>query len=150
MKLYTMIGLPGSGKSTFSAKHPEMTVVSTDAIREELFGSAEDQSDPVLVFQTAYQRIREALARGRNVIFDATNTQARCRADIFKEVPDAFHVAVVMDVPAEICKARNAARSRVVPEEVIDFMASRFEFPSRREGFNKIIIVKEKKHETDE
>ena len=140
-KLFTMIGLPGSGKSTFAAAHPEMKVVSTDAIREELFGNAEDQANPELVFQTAYQRIGNALEDGRDVIFDATNTQRRYRASIFTSFPKAFHVAVLMDVPVDVCKERNAARSRVVPESVIDFMASKFDAPSYEEGFNKIIII---------
>lgn len=47
-KLFIMCGLSGSGKSTIAKdlaiKH-NAEIVSSDAIREELFGSCQDQSD---------------------------------------------------------------------------------------------------------
>ena len=60
MKVFNMlIGLPGSGKSTIAQKikdevislnKVEVEIVSSDAIRKELYGNEEIQGDPQKVF----------------------------------------------------------------------------------------------------
>ncbi len=137
-RLYTMVGLPGSGKSTFTKNHTECVVVSTDAIRAELFGSEECQENGSLVFEIAFKRIREALAQGRDVIFDATNVSRKARKSVFQF--NAEHIAIFIDTDVEECKRRNAQRERKVPEFVIDRMASRLVIPTVAEGFEKVLI----------
>lgn len=140
--LYTMIGLPGAGKSTIiKNKYKNYIVVCPDDIRAELFGDANCQKQGDYVFTLAHQRIEQALAQGFDVVFDATNTQKRYRKDIFKKHPNATHVAVYVSTPIETCKKRNAARNRVVPEEVIDRMAKRLDAPTVEEGFSSIVYV---------
>ena len=80
MTLYTMIGLPGSGKSTFAVNHPECIVVSTDAIRGELFGDESEQKDGKLVFDVAYARLAKAVEAGQDAMTLLTykgNTEKR-------------------------------------------------------------------------
>lgn len=137
MKLYTMVGLPGSGKSTFTESHKECVIVSTDAIREELLGSAECQENGRMIFNVAFQRIGKALAEGKDVIFDATNVTRKARKSVFRF--DAEHIAVYMSTDCEECKRRNAKRDRKVPNEVIDRMASRLTVPTVEEGFKKVL-----------
>lgn len=64
-KLYIMVGLSGSGKSTIAkeiAETEENTIiVSSDAIREELTGKVEDQSKNEEVFKIFHNRIRKGL-----------------------------------------------------------------------------------------
>lgn len=141
MTLYTMIGLPGSGKSTFASNHPECIVVSTDAIRGELFGDESEQKDGKLVFDVAYARLAQAVEAGQDAIFDATNLQRKYRKKIFQMFPKAYHVAVFVNTPVDVCKERNAKRDRVVPEMVIDRMASSLNPPTIAEGFKKIIEI---------
>lgn len=141
MILYTMIGLPGSGKSTFAFDHPECVVVSTDAIRAELFGDESKQKNGKLVFDIAYTRLAQAVEAGQDAIFDATNLRRKYRKKIFQMFPKAYHVAVFVNTPIEICKERNAKRDRVVPEMVIDRMASNLNVPTIAEGFKKIIEI---------
>ncbi len=58
-KLYVLIGIPGSGKSTWTnklltGKHPtEVEVINMDDIRMRLTGNASDQSRNKDVFLTA-------------------------------------------------------------------------------------------------
>lgn len=137
MKLYTMVGLPGSGKSTFAKDHAECVVVSTDEIRAELFGSEECQENGSKVFAVAFARISKALAEGNDVIFDATNVSRKARKSVFQF--DAEHIAVYVSTDAEECKRRNAQRERKVPECVIDRMASRLVVPTVTEGFEKVL-----------
>lgn len=139
-KLYTMVGLPGSGKSTFSALHPECVVIASDAIREELYGDESTQGNPVEVFKVVYERIGEELAKGNDVIYDATNTVAKFRKQIINTF-EAEHICVFVNTPKDECLRRNAQRARFVPVEVIERMARQFEAPTLNEGFVKILEV---------
>lgn len=149
-----MCGLPGGGKSTKAKELAEMTdgiLISTDAIREELTGSPNDQSRNREVFDTAFKRLDKAIAEGRNVIWDATSISPKARKQVLLHVPhNWFRTCCYMDVSADICRARNKARyeqeraegkehPRYVPNEVIDRMAGHAGQPSSEEGFDEII-----------
>ena len=141
MRLYTMVGVPGSGKSTFASKHPECIVVSTDAIRKELFGDESEQKNGALVFEIAYARLAQAVALGHDVIFDATNVKRKSRAELFKRFPNVEHVAVFVNTPFPVCKKRNNQRERRVPVSVIRRMTYQLEPPTLEEGYKEIIEI---------
>ena len=149
--LIVMCGLPGSGKSkwadTYSKSHPEYTVISTDAIRKELFGSEDDQSNGWTVFLTAYERILKAIEAGGNAIFDATNVRRRDRRKIIKFFSKYDFLSlklVLMDTPVQVCKLRDAdsQRGHHVGEETIDRMNNFFTKPDSSEGWDEIIVVR--------
>ena len=82
--LIVNIGIPGSGKSTFSNKvvkkyGDKVVVVSTDEIRKELLKDVNDQSKNDMIFKIAEDRIIEALKQGKLVIFDAINIRTKFR-----------------------------------------------------------------------
>ena len=137
-KVYVMVGLPGSGKSTV-AKTLDGTLISTDSIREELYGDENIQGDGRLVFSIAFCRAREALERGENVIFDATNVSRKARKGVLKATPGAEHVAVFVNTPFEECVKRNRSRVRVVPNEVLERMHKNLVPPTVEEGFAEVI-----------
>ena len=139
MKLYVMVGIPGSGKSTI-AKTLDGVLISTDAIREELYGDENIQGNGRMVFSIAYVRMQEALERGENVIFDATNVSRKARKSIIKATPNAEHIAVFVNTPFETCRERNLSRERTVPEEVLDRMYKNLTTPSKDEGFSEIMV----------
>lgn len=136
-----MIGIPGSGKSTAAANIPNALLVSTDKIREELFGDESNQQEGKKVFDIAMARIEEGLRSGHNVIFDACNVTRKNRKNCF-QFPCDEAVAVFVNTPIKECKKRNSNRNRVVPEDVIDRFYSRLQKPSKAEGFSKIIEIK--------
>ena len=137
--LYTMVGLPASGKSTYTEAHKECIVISTDAIREELLGSAENQERGAEVFAEAHRRVAQALAEGHDVIIDATNVTRKARKQWIAH--KARHVAVYVATDKEECKRRNAQRQRHVPTDVIDRMSQRLTIPTEDEGFDEVIIL---------
>ena len=140
-KLYIMVGLPGSGKSTIArllARKYDY-IVSTDDIRAKL-SAAECNNE--LVFKIAHENIIRGLARGRNVIFDATNIAVKHRQAILQKTKEYKSVAIVVASTIEDCISRNAARERVVSEEIIRRMWKTFEAPSTKEGFEKVRIIK--------
>lgn len=138
-KLYTMIGLPGSGKSTIANQIPNAVVICPDSIRKELYGSEEIQGDGKRVFDLAYERIGDELAKGNDVVFDATNTTPRTRKAVFRF--PAEHIALYVCTNLDKCMERNSARTRVVPVEVILKMNDRLIPPSKLEGFSTIIRI---------
>ena len=88
-KLFIMCGLSGSGKSSIAkdlAIKYNAEIVSSDAIREELFGSCQNQSDNEKVFNIFNKRIRESLNKNKNVIADATNITIKSRRAIVEYV----------------------------------------------------------------
>lgn len=138
-KLYTMIGIPGSGKSTIANQIPNAVVISSDAIRKELYGAEEIQGNGKQVFDLVYKRISEELAKGNDVVFDATNLTPKARKAVFRF--PAEHIAVFVNTSLDDCLKRNAARERKVPKEIIFKMNDRLIYPRRAEGFKTIIII---------
>ena len=122
--LFVLIGVSGSGKSTF-AKTFSITggvrVVSADEIRGMLYGDESVQKDGKRVFEVAYMNARCHLSHCRNVIFDATNTTKAGREKLLDALKrsDCRKVAVLCMTDIDTCIKRNARRDRVVPEHVI-------------------------------
>lgn len=129
-----MIGLPGSGKTTAirtllqSLEQMDVKCVSPDSIRKELTGNTDDQSMNPEVWTVAYERTASALKAGVSVVFDATNTSGPQRRRLIEHCrrhgKDVKVLGVWLDTPLEVCLQRNAERERVVPEYVIQRMAS--------------------------
>lgn len=139
--LYTLVGLPASGKSTFCKSHPECVYISSDAIRAELYGNEATQGNANDVFAIVHERIDHYLTHGYNVIFDATNLTKHIRKRALSH--KAYHIAIYFDIPIEVCKVRNLNRSRVVPSYVYDTMIVRMSKPTKSEGFDEVLIVHE-------
>lgn len=140
--LKMLIGLAGAGKSTYTEKFPNDVVVSSDAIRQEVFGDVNDQSHNGEVFNIFIKRAREALKAGSDVILDATNLRRKYRQGILEQMPkDCEKVAVVFATPFERCLEQNRQRERHVPEHVMWKMYKSFEPPHVAEGFDRIVIV---------
>lgn len=148
--LFVYIGLPASGKSTHakeiaSSIDQRRVVVSSDAIRAELWGSEEDQRNPAKVFELMFKRTVDLLKEDIDVIYDATNLVAKRRKalinQVSKAVPDTRFVAVFFACTIEECKARQHQRDRKVPDEVIDRMVQQFETPWYNEGWDKICVI---------
>lgn len=89
------------------------------------------------------KRTIAALRNGDYVIYDATNLNAKRRMNFIKEIKAARienvkYSCAMFIVPFEVCKARNAARDRVVPEYVMERMYKSFQAPCYAEGWDEI------------
>ncbi len=143
MKIVVLVGLPGSGKSTYLQQIGAIGL-SSDAIRKTLADDETDQTIHDRVFQTLRYLLRQRLALGRPATYiDATNLTPQERAPyigIGKSYGCEIE-AVFFDVPLEVCRARNAARSRVVPEEAMAAMAKKLAAPALAEGFDRVTVI---------
>ena len=120
-ELIFLIGISGSGKSTFASQMRHIQIVSSDSIREELFGYESIQANPGKVFDIAHKRVRHFLESGMDVIFDATNVSAFARNSLLSFIRDVpcKKTCVFFSTTPEVALERQKMRSRQVPEEAI-------------------------------
>ncbi|MBW4636356.1 MAG: AAA family ATPase [Iphinoe sp. HA4291-MV1] len=148
LQLILLIGLPGSGKSTLAkqllAECPWVQLISTDAIRGQLFGNEALQGPWLLIWQEILRQFQQALAAGGTTIYDATNAQRRHRRELItiaRELGFTHIIGVWVRTPVWLCIARNKKRERKVPEDVIFRMYRQLRDapPSLEEGFDNLI-----------
>ena len=148
-----MVGLSGSGKSTVAKeKYATHTYISSDDLREELYGDVNDQRHNGKIFEEMFRRSIAALDMGQSVVYDATNLSSKRRKSLIRNMRAAIKgnfwaVACVVLTTYENCLLRNASRERVVPDEVIRRQFFSFQCPTEHEGFDAICLEHTESHE---
>jgi protein phosphatase len=113
LSLVALVGVSGAGKSTFAGAHFKPTeVISSDYCRGLVADDENDQTATPDAFDVLHYIAGKRLAAGRLTVVDATNVQAEARRPLIElaREHDVLPVAVVLDLPASLCEARNAAR----------------------------------------
>jgi protein phosphatase len=113
LSLVVLVGVSGSGKSTFAAAHFKPTeVISSDYCRGLVADDENDQSATADAFDVLHYIAGKRLAAGRLTVVDATSVQAEARKPLLNlaREHDVLPVAIVFDLPEAVCVARNAAR----------------------------------------
>lgn len=129
-RLILLIGLPGSGKSTFAkqllAEDPQRQLISPDAIRSQIFGDEATQGSWLLIWREVQRQFQQAIVNSScaaaSTIYDATNAQRRQRTEVIAlaRATGFTHITGLwLDTPIWLCLARNRRRVRKVPESVI-------------------------------
>lgn len=148
--VHVMVGVPGSGKSTFSKKLSEekgIEIISSDKVRD-----MHPDWDEKNTFPEVYRLISEILKTGRDVILDATNINSNIRKNIslrlnpYKVAYDlvAYYFPVKYSVCYERIKRRNEiGRDRYFPLDVLNHYYNIMEAPSTSEGFKEVVVVEQ-------
>lgn len=144
--LILTVGPPGCGKTTYAQKyikeHINTIWISSDKIREELWGNEAIQGDNNRVFSLMQSRTVEALNNGMSVIYDCTNMTRKDRSYIISICPKFVKIeAHIIWTPIEECIKRDSKRERTVGKEVIDRMLKRFQAPFFDEGIDEIKVI---------
>lgn len=140
-----MVGVAGSGKSTIAFRIAEDTgakIVSSDAIRGEIYGDENCQANPAKIFEIVHQRVRNHLKNGESVIMDATNLNCKRRMNFVKTLShfDCFKNCVLVITAPEDIEVRMEMRARKVPMGVVHNQISQFQCPNYYEGWDNISI----------
>lgn len=150
LSLVVLIGASGSGKSTFARKHFAPTeIVSSDFCRGLVADDENDQSASRDAFDVLHYIVGKRLAAGRLTVVDATSVQSESRKQLVQlaRSHDVLPIAIVLDLPEEVCAARNAARPdrAGMPRHVIQRHRRELRRSLRgleREGFRKVHVLR--------
>ncbi len=113
LSLVVLVGVTGSGKSTFARAHFKPTeVISSDFCRGLVADDENDQSATPAAFELLHYIVGKRLAGGRLTVVDATNVQPEARRELvaLAREHDVLPVAIVLDLPEKLCAERNAGR----------------------------------------
>ncbi|MGH8961344.1 MAG: polynucleotide kinase-phosphatase [Jatrophihabitantaceae bacterium] len=113
LSLVVLVGVSGSGKSTFARTHFRATeVISSDFCRGLVADDENDQSATPDAFELLHYIVGKRLRAGRLTVVDATNVQPEARKQLvaIAREHDVLPAAIVLDVAESVCVARNAAR----------------------------------------
>ena len=150
-KLYVLVGVPASGKSTWVKNQDwvnECVVVSTDEFVEDYakecgltYSEVFDDYMPRAVELMAAKVVR-AREAGKEIIWDQTSVTVSTRAKKLRMLPDYYAIAVVFKTPpaSELMQRLTSRPGKNIPWEIVSDMAQKLETqpPSTDEGFKEI------------
>ena len=148
--LVLLVGAAGAGKSTLAARlfAPD-EILSSDALRAVVRGDEADQSATRVAFRILHRTLDRRLRAGALSVIDATNALPAHRSAPLRQARQLGIpvVAIVLDLPADVIHAQNAARGRVVDPIVIDrqLEAVRSTVDAgwlEREGIEQIVVLR--------
>ena len=111
--MVALIGVSGSGKSTFAKTHFKPTeTLSSDYFRGLVSDDENNQKVTPQAFDALYYVANKRLELGLLTVIDATNVQREARASVLRlaKEQNCLAVAIVLDMPERICRERNANR----------------------------------------
>ena len=160
-ELKVMIGIPGSGKSTWvkqevariEEEHRTTCVVSRDYVRQSNLTDRDSYFDKeVEVFNEFVRQVNEAMELDIDVVFvDATHISPTSRTKLLDRLLPDPHTKLTFEVintPLNVALERNAKRDGFarVPDSAIKKMKKGFsiptekEFPKTKWGFSSIEV----------
>jgi len=149
LSLVVLIGVSGSGKTTFARQHfGPFEVLSSDFCRGLVADDENDQAATADAFDVLGHIAGKRLAAGRLTVVDATNVQPFARKQLVElaRAHDVLPVAIVLDLPEILCTQRNSGRpDRTFGSPVIHRQHDLLRRSLRglsREGFRKVHVLR--------
>ena len=144
-----LMGVSGSGKSTFAKQHFKPTeVLSSDYFRALISDDENNQQVTSQAFDTLYYVANKRLELGLLTVIDATNVQKEARASVLHlaKEQNCHAVAIVLDMPEKVCRERNEKRpDRNFGGHVITRQGEQLRRSIRflqKEGFRYVYVLK--------
>jgi predicted kinase len=148
-KCYQLVGVPGSGKSTWIKNQEwasDCVIISTDNhVEAHAKEQGKTYSEVFTDFMpTAVKLMADDVVRareaGKDIIWDQTSTSIKARARKFNMLPDYYHIAVVFKTPEhkELMRRLFSRPGKDIPDHVIASMIASWDEPTEDEGFKEI------------
>ncbi len=125
-----MMGLPGSGKTTWAmrwiAAHPDYVRINNDAIRWALFRERYNPETETAIKQARVRLMREALGQGKSLVIDNCNITVPSKREIIAiaaEFGATTRVVSLLGVDVRECIRRDRLRPYPVGATVIRMFA---------------------------
>lgn len=151
---YLMVGLPGSGKSTYwntlSKQSDDIAYLSTDEYVQVRADAEEKTYDDMWAdligeaTEFVHKSFRELVKDGADIVWDQTNLGVKKRKRVLSQVPQAYRkVAVVVSCDESVRQRRLLQRpGKTIPPHVDKSMMDSFVMPTLDEGFDEIVEVR--------
>ncbi|VDH02840.1 polynucleotide kinase-phosphatase [Bergeyella zoohelcum] len=149
LSLVVLIGVSGSGKSSFAKKLFKPTeILSSDQCRAWVSDDENNQAATNDAFDVLHYIADKRLKNGLLTVIDATNVQKSARKGLI-ELAKNHHclpVAIVLDLPEKVCEERNQNRvdrnfgNHVIRRQAQDLKKSIKGL--KHEGFRHIYVLK--------
>lgn len=150
LSLVVLVGASGSGKSTFAAQHfGPFEVLSSDVCRGLVSGDENSQEATRAAFEVLHLIAGKRLDAGLLTVVDATNVQPEARRSLvaLAREHDVLPVALVLDLPEDVCLERNARRSdRELAPHVVRRQRQQLRRSIRslgKEGFRTVHVLRD-------
>lgn len=171
-KLYLLVGLPGTGKSTWTSKFKRnnrnqiinksilenigfkenLTVISTDDIIQHIadeyrltYNDVFDNVTYSFAEKMTHKLAKFAFDRNNIIIWDQTNLTIKSRTKKLVLVPSHYtKIAVVFGVPDDLPQRLQSRVGKHIPENVMSGMIKNYQQPTTTEGFDDIITSTDK------
>ena len=156
LSLVCLVGASGSGKTTFAKEHfGEFEVLSSDYCRGLVSDNVNDQAASNAAFDVLHYIAGKRLDAGRLTVVDATNVQPEARRQLvaLARAHDVLPVAIVLDLPEQLCVDRTAAREdRDFGAAVVRRQRDQLRRSLKhlgKEGFRKVHVLKTEQEVAD-
>ena len=155
-----MVGVSGSGKSTWVNSHKEYVVCSTDSIIEQLaqsmgvsyteaFNYIQNKKKFDYITTKFFEKIHECILNDKDFVIDRTHLKRNIRISLINElrtfaIENKKHLelfAVSFELPKNTIFERLKNREKTgkfIPKEVILEQINSFDIPTIDEGFDEI------------
>ena len=161
MKGIIMVGVSGSGKTTWVNSHKEYIACSTDSIIEQLaesmgvsyteaFDYIQNKKKFDYITTKFFEKIHECILNDKDFVIDRTHLKRNVRFSLISELKtfameNGKHLelsAVSFELPKntifERLKNREKKTGKFIPKEVILEQINSFDIPTIDEGFDTI------------
>lgn len=140
-RLIVLSGVPGSGKSHFSASlkraiNKHLYIVSSDALRYNILGDQRDLSEDDLIWKIYYSIVETySIDKDGIVVLDATHSKKTYRLDNMKRYRSLYDEIdlICFKLDPQIVIAQNSGRNNPIPDDALMRLMNEFEMPDQDE-----------------
>ena len=155
-KLWMLIGVVCSGKSTWIANHIEkfssantVIISSDDIIEQRAKLQGKTYSDIFMdeiksATSEMYKNVAEAVEFNKDIIWDQTNLTPKVRAEKLRLIPEHYKkFAVFFKTPDEktLVTRLNSRPGKIIPMPIVKNMINTLVPPTKVEGFDRIFVI---------